>query len=131
MGRPCRVCNHERSAEIGRDLLHGLLALGAPQKEAWRLITLVAVDCIPDVRRRVLRFLYAHDHPQPTTDVALAIDYPTITTRRACEDLAAHGILTRRCQKGKADTWELSSSCHQLFHDAGSFSEMWAQVNNG
>ena len=24
MGRPCRVCNHERSAEIGRDLLHGV-----------------------------------------------------------------------------------------------------------
>ena len=24
MGRPCRVCNHERAAEIGRDLLHGV-----------------------------------------------------------------------------------------------------------
>jgi hypothetical protein len=24
MGRPCRVCNHERAADIGRDLLHGV-----------------------------------------------------------------------------------------------------------
>jgi hypothetical protein len=24
MGRLCRVCSHERSAEIGRDLLHGV-----------------------------------------------------------------------------------------------------------
>jgi hypothetical protein len=24
MGRPCRVCNHERAAQIGRDLLPGV-----------------------------------------------------------------------------------------------------------
>jgi DNA-binding IclR family transcriptional regulator len=48
--------------------------------------------------------------PLDTTAIAGAIRYPTQTTRRTLEDLAAHGVVKRAPQgQGKADLWRLST----------------------
>jgi hypothetical protein len=96
-------------------LFHGMQMVGAPEYECWRLVIKVALDSIPDVRRRVFRFLQPLDKPSTTTAVGLAISYPSTTTRRALEDLAAHGMVIRYAQgQGKADDWEISLFASQL-----------------
>jgi hypothetical protein len=105
-------------------LLHGMRAIGTTPEESWRLITRVALDCLPEIRRRVFQYFYP-DKRDSTTSVALAIDYPTTTARRACEDLAAHGILTRYSQgQGRSDQWELSQFCKDLVAAPGTFPEV-------
>ena len=101
-------------------LYHGILAIGADEPEAWRLVTSVALDCIPNVRRRVFDFLGNCSEQRTTTAVSLAIDYPTSTTRRTLEDLAAHGIVTRSSGgQGRADEWESSQQAKDLIGIAG------------
>jgi hypothetical protein len=90
-------------------LLVGVTAIGAPRVEAWRVVSKVALDCIPALRLRVITMLAGANVPVDTTTVATAIKYPTQTTRRALEDLAAHGVVKRQPGgKGKADLWETS-----------------------
>jgi hypothetical protein len=101
-------------------LFHGMQMLGASKDECWRLVTKVALDCIPDVRRRVFQFLQARDVASTTTDIALNINYPTNTARRALEDLAAHGVVNRYSKgKGNPDEWELSLFSCELVKTAG------------
>jgi hypothetical protein len=96
-------------------LFHGMRMLGAPETECWRLLIAVGLDCIPDVRRRVFDLLRPLDKASTTTDVSLGIDYPTTTTRRALEDLAAHGVVTRYATgPGRADGWEISKFSNRL-----------------
>jgi hypothetical protein len=91
-------------------LLAGLDAIGVERAEAWRLVTKVALDSMPALRRTVLAKLAASHQPQTTTDLATTVGYPTTTARRALEDLAAHGVLEHTSQgKGKADLWTLST----------------------
>jgi hypothetical protein len=85
-------------------LLAGLRRIGAEDDQAWRIVRKVALDSIPDLRRNVLEQVAAGE--QATTAIAEACDYPTTTVRRACEDLAAHHIITRKSGgSGKSDTW--------------------------
>jgi hypothetical protein len=89
-------------------LLHGMRVIGAENQEAWRLLTNVVLDCIPAVRKAALQQMWRGER-QSTTAIATAIDYPTTTTRRALEDLTAHGLLTRYSMgSGKPDEWDLS-----------------------
>jgi hypothetical protein len=89
-------------------LLHGMRMLGAPEGECWRLIISVGLDSVPALRRRVFGFLQRHGKAS-TTNVSLAVEYPASSTRRALEDLAAHGVVTRLgTGPGKPDEWEIS-----------------------
>ena len=89
-------------------LLYGMRTIGVSGAEAWRLVTNVAMDCLPDLRKRVFRFLQGRDR-EPTSNIAGAVGYPTSTARRTLEDLSAHGILKRLTQgPGRSDEWELS-----------------------
>jgi hypothetical protein len=89
-------------------LLAGLDAIGADRAVGWPVITKAALDSIPAIRRAVIDVLVAADELK-TSAVAAVIDYPTQTTRRALEDLAAHGIAQREVGgEGKADLWRLS-----------------------
>ena len=89
--------------------------LGAPETECWRLVIAVGLDCIPDVRRRVFQFLRQRDQAATTTNIGLGIEYPTSTTRRALEDLAAHGVVIRYgTGPGRADEWEISKFPNEL-----------------
>ena len=85
-------------------LLAGLRHIGTDDDQAWRIVHKVALDSIPDLRRNVLEQIIAGE--QTTKGIATACDYPTTTTRRACEDLAAHHTITRSGDAtGNADTW--------------------------
>jgi predicted transcriptional regulator len=86
--------------------LAGLETIGLQQRPAWDLLTKVALDCMPDLRRKVLEYLIVTDDKVKTEEIATRLGYPTQTTRRTLEDLAAHQIVIRH--KGQADMWNLS-----------------------
>jgi len=90
-------------------LYNGLCAIGASEMETWRLVTQCALDSMPALRRAVLELLLAGQAAN-TTAIAETIGYPTQTTRRALEDLTAHGVIVRSAMgPGRADEWAVST----------------------
>lgn len=89
-------------------LLNALRALGVDDGTAWDVLTKTALDSMPSIRRKVMDVLARLDEDAPTSDVAQAIGYPAKTTHRALEDLAVHGVLTRRPGPRNGDVWSLS-----------------------
>ena len=87
-------------------LWNGLRAIGVEEDDAQTLIAKAALDSMPQVRRQVLGVLVKCPVEMATPDIGEAIGYPTTTTRRACEDLAGHGVLARiPGGNGRADRW--------------------------
>jgi hypothetical protein len=88
----------------------GLTALGCDQGTAWRVVTRVAFDSMPRIRRRVLEVLAAAGGSKETGPVRNEARLPLSTTKRALEDLHAHGVLEREETKGgpKGDYWSLT-----------------------
>lgn len=85
----------------------GMAAIGVEPSERWRLVCKVALDCVPDLRRRLLVHLLGATTAESTTELAARLDYPTQTVRRALEDLTAHHLLTRvKTGQGSADLWQ-------------------------
>lgn len=90
-------------------LHNALLAIGVDDTTTWELVRKCALDSMPAIRRAVLEHLVGVDGPISTAKVAESLDYPTTTTKRALEDLTAHGIVHRESQgPGKADLWTLT-----------------------
>jgi hypothetical protein len=88
-------------------LLSGLFAIGVDEAEAWQLITKAALDSMPAIRRTVLENLMQRPMAVTTSEVAAAGHYPTVTARRALEDLAAHGVVERQAGgAGRPDLWQ-------------------------
>jgi hypothetical protein len=106
------VPGHEapgRLVKVLAQLLAGMEVIGVLHAEVWRLLGEVAMGCMPALRRSVLECLAERETWCPTTEVALAVDYPTNTVRRTLEDLTAHGTVRRSPGgQGKADRWELT-----------------------
>lgn len=95
-----------RLAQTLRRLYAGMVAIGVPRETAWALVCKTGIDCIPKLRRSVLNVLMNVDRWLTTTEIATAAGYPTVTIRRALEDLAAHGVVDRQSGgPGKADQW--------------------------
>jgi hypothetical protein len=91
-----------RLALILLRLLKALRALGADDDDAWAVVEKSALDCVPAIRRRVAEALLDVDE-KATAQLATEVDYPTSTTRRALEDLTAHGLAKRRKQHVKTE----------------------------
>jgi hypothetical protein len=88
-------------------LVAGLDTLKCDRSLALRVVRRVALDCLPPLRRNLLAQLCEQSEPASTTELALAVDVPTVTTKRTLEDLAAYRLVTRISQgKGKADLWQ-------------------------
>lgn len=87
-------------------LLAGLDAIGCDRTRAFEVVTKVALDSVPALRLAVLRTLTAGTID--TNQIAAAVAHPSTTTRRALEDLAAHGLVTFERQDGKAHRWTLA-----------------------
>jgi len=84
------------------------LVYDAPE-ENYELIYKIGMDSIPKKRKRALEALVASGEQLETADVALAIEYPTNTTRRILEELHGLGLAKRQHEgKGYADKWEAS-----------------------
>ena len=88
-------------------LLHGITAVGGSADEAWRVVTKVALDCIPALRFKLIRTLGGARDPVETETIARSVRHPTATTRRALEDLEAHGIVDRD-RRSRSHFWLLS-----------------------
>lgn len=98
-----------RLAKVLSRLFIGLLVLGVDRAEAWQVITAIALDSIPALRRLLLRQLALADGWTETSVVAAQCGYPTTTTRRSLEDLNVHKLVVRRSDgNGKADQWRLT-----------------------
>lgn len=89
-------------------LLAGLYTIGASRTDAWKVVTKCALDSIPALR---LAVLYALKHGQAdTNDISGKVRHPATTTRRALEDLVAHGLVeVERQGEGRAHLWTLST----------------------
>lgn len=95
-------------------LLAGLDAIGVQREDGWRTVTKCALDSIPALR---LAVLYALTGGQvDTNDVAGTVLHPTQTTRRALEDLVAHGLVSMERQgQGKPHLWSLTDFTLERF----------------
>lgn len=99
-----------RIALVLRRLLDGMLAVGVDRPQAWTLVAKMALDSMPAIRRTAFEELLRREHETGTKDLAQALDYPTTTTRRALEDLAAHGVASRSIGSGpKGDLWQATA----------------------
>lgn len=88
-------------------ILAGLDVLGVRREDAWRVVTKCALDSIPALRLAVLYAL--HEGQADTNNVSGKVRHPAQTTRRALEDLVAHGLVeVERQGEGKAHLWSLS-----------------------
>jgi Bifunctional DNA primase/polymerase, N-terminal len=90
-------------------LLAGLDVVGVARETALQVVEKVALDSVPPIRRQVYEAL--DGGAKKTREVANAVDLPTITVRRALEDITAHGLATRTRVKteegkdGRDDVW--------------------------
>jgi hypothetical protein len=113
--------------------------LGINEASSWEVVRRCALDSIPKLRGAVIRFLAARPadlyntvKPVPTTDVAAGVAHPSRTVRRALEDLAAHGVVTRiPGGQGRADEWELSAGAWSWITAAGTLPEMLESPQQG
>jgi DeoR-like helix-turn-helix domain len=94
------------------ELLRGVAQVLGHQEaitEDMDRVARVALDCIPAVRRVVLRAVAdktAVNETLNTSQVVQAVQYASATVRRALEDLQALGILAvEKGGQGKADVW--------------------------
>jgi hypothetical protein len=110
------VYGAEGTARIGlalAGLLAGLDTLGVARSTAFDVITSIAMDSVPPLRRQTYEALRAQGEDLSgklqavkTSEIAGAIGLPTVTVRRGLEDLAAYGLAERIPQgKGKPDLW--------------------------
>jgi hypothetical protein len=98
-----------RLAGVLSRILAGLEAIDTPPEDNWAILRKLALDSMPAVRRAALEHLVAADAGVDTPVVAIAIGYPTTTARRALEELAAFGVITRSRQgQGKPDRWAVT-----------------------
>jgi hypothetical protein len=91
--------------------LSGLEAVGADEATAWRIVTKAAWDCVPDMRRRLLRLLHARPGER-TSDVSSATGIPRTTAERTLEDLALLDLVDRAKTSDQANapwSWTISA----------------------
>jgi hypothetical protein len=109
----------EGTARVGlmiERLLAGLDVLGVERELALRTVEAVAMDSVPPLRRSAYEYAQRcrdlHDRPEwfKTSELAEAMELPTVTVRRVLEDLAAYGLVRRKAaeEKGKADSWAIA-----------------------
>jgi FaeA-like protein len=108
------VYGAEGTARIGltlERLLAGLDTLGVERNTALGVVKSVAMDSVPPLRRRAYEYLAPRDgHTEAdTSTIAEALGLPSVTVRRALEDLAAYGLVERSSRgQGRADRWTVS-----------------------
>jgi len=106
------IHDHEGPARLVLTLervVAGLATLGFERADALKVAKRLAHDSVPPTRRKALEFLEGCHLEVKTADVAKALGLPTVTTRRALEDLAAQKLVKRDPGgERKADHWSVS-----------------------
>jgi hypothetical protein len=101
-------------------LLAGLSVIGVDRGTALAVVESVALDSTPPIRRRAFELLL--EHPQITRFLADQLGLPTSTTRRALEELVAHGLATRSRKRnedgsepeGGPDRWQRAADYREV-----------------
>jgi hypothetical protein len=95
--------------------------LGLDEASSWAVVRRAGLDSIPKLRRAVIEHLAADSWPS-TPEVARGTRHPVRTTRRALEDLEAHGIAQRSAGgAGLPDRWALTEQA----------AEWWKKLYDG
>lgn len=126
----------EAPARLGlvlRRLLDAFAVLGIDHTTAWKLALEIGLGSMPAIRRRVLERLVEEAIPLPVRSLATSIGYPTKTTTRCLEDLAAHGLVTREEVGGgnKGDLWQLSNWTRTKWHEVTCGTETSEEHSSG
>ena len=103
------VPGHERPMRLFgqlRQLHAGLVIIGTPSGELWRLLAQVALGGTHPGRRWIVENLLLRPGVHTTSNVAGHCGLPNTTARRHLEDLVAHGVLERTCDD--PELWEAS-----------------------
>jgi hypothetical protein len=90
------VPGYERSPRLFgqlRQLHAGLVVIGTPVGEVWRLLAKVALDGVHPGRRKVIDYLISAPGEHTTASIAGHCRLTVTPTRRHLEDLTAHGVL--------------------------------------
>lgn len=110
-------------------MLAGLDAIGLDRAGAWRIVRKAALDSVPALRLALLHALHTAGAQADTNTLAKAVRYPASTTRRALEDLTAHGLVDCHPQgEGKAHRWGLSAFAAQRL---ATFPDMSSSTRTG
>jgi energy-coupling factor transporter ATP-binding protein EcfA2 len=89
-------------------MLAGLDVIGVSRTDAWKVITKLALDSVPALRLAILNTLKGGQ--ADTNDISGKVLHPASTTRRALEDLVAHGLVElERQESPKPHLWALSA----------------------
>ena len=95
---------------------------GVPEKIAWRIIGQIAMDCVPEVRRRVLVELASRNgHAGSKTRIEMAhiVQVSPRAVERALEDLTFHGMLDREgTGQGATFKWKAAKEARDLWREA-------------
>jgi len=84
----------------------------------YSTVVQVAHDSLPATRQVILQAVLANAVPANTTAIATATDYPTTSTRKYLEELAAVKLVIRLPEgQGKADRWTTSEALLALLDD--------------
>jgi hypothetical protein len=121
----------EAPARLAKALAHlheGLRVIGVPTSRAKQLLAKIALDSVPKVRLLLIDQLARPKALIHTKALASTIGYPTETTRRALEDLAAHQVVTRAEAKANTHTWTLNPELHMDYQCIKGFSEISHEV---
>lgn len=100
-----------RLAKMLGQLWRACGVLGLDRDQSWGVVRRVGLDSIPKLRGKVLDVVADHEFPVTLSAVADLVEHPSRTTRRAAEDLVAHGAVRRHgVGGGKADTYTLTDN---------------------
>ena len=108
-------------------LLDGLDAIGSDRDQALGIDIKTGLDSVPALGFAVLTTLHSDDGRLNTNELATAVRHPAQTTRRALEDLTAHGLVD--CHRGEAERaphhWELTQFARSRFDAFPDFIYYW------
>ncbi len=105
------VPSHERPPRLYaqlRQLHDGMVAIGTPASEVWRLLAQVALDGIHPGRRAVLDYLIAQPGVHTTSSIAGHCRLPVTPTRRHLQELNGHGavdLVGEHPERWEASKW--------------------------
>jgi DNA-binding transcriptional ArsR family regulator len=118
-----------RLVVVLRRLMQGLDAIGLDSDTAWAITSKAALDSIPTLRLEAIGALHAAGEAIDTNAVASRVSYPASTTRRALEELTAHGLVDcHRQGEGRPHLWTLTTFALER---VACFPEMSSSIRSG
>jgi len=99
-------------------LLIGLKLVEDDTPENFRIIKKIALDCIPDKRRKIIEIALTEENPLNVSQLMARTKLPETTLNRALEELEIREILTKKhYREGLANEWFLSEKWKEALNN--------------